>query len=512
MVRKCTKTDEKRLIDYLRKDAVYNTFLISDIKEFGFDRPFQTVYMAEEDREVKGVYLCFYQNFILYCHEHQVDRGFLERLFSSWQPDVVMGAAEDVRGVRELLPEYTMEEKDLYLLEHPDRLISPEEDIEQAAETEAEEIFRFLQSIPQLKHLYTSKVMIEDRLRYQKGVHCVIRRDGRIAAHGNSTAEADDTVMIGGVGTAERYRGQQMASQIVSEICRQILQKGKKPCLFTTQEEKHNLYRKIGFEEVGKWATLTRLAPQSEKTETVYRDAQGKRKKLPAYISLYNSLYQELVNGVYPGRSTLPSENELSRRYKVSRNTLRQALAILEQDGYIKKHQGSGTIVCEKEQREQRTDIYNYLMESATEKIREISIDYNIGAPTLIAQEKLKLEDGVSVLASNNVYQCADGPIGQSFVQIPVRELEKYKIGLEDEEGLRQFMNTTIYRIAAYADMTAQLVRADEQVIPYLGIPENTVLMHIEQMLYDEEKFPIARIKYYFCEGKYQIHFSNLTT
>ena len=41
----------------------------------------------------------------------------------------------------------------------------------------------------------------------------------------------------------------------------------------------------------------------------------------------------------------LPSENELCQLYGMTRPTVRQSLSTLANDGYIRKHQGKGSIV-----------------------------------------------------------------------------------------------------------------------------------------------------------------------
>jgi len=48
---------------------------------------------------------------------------------------------------------------------------------------------------------------------------------------------------------------------------------------------------------------------------------------------------------MYPAGSLLPSENELCQLHSVTRPTVRQALSRLVSDGFIKKHQGKGSIV-----------------------------------------------------------------------------------------------------------------------------------------------------------------------
>ena len=65
MVKRCTGEDESRLLDFLEKDAVYHTFLLADIRNYGFDQEFQTVYAGLEEERITHVYLKFYGNLIV---------------------------------------------------------------------------------------------------------------------------------------------------------------------------------------------------------------------------------------------------------------------------------------------------------------------------------------------------------------------------------------------------------------------------------------------------------------
>jgi GntR family transcriptional regulator/GntR family frlABCD operon transcriptional regulator len=56
-------------------------------------------------------------------------------------------------------------------------------------------------------------------------------------------------------------------------------------------------------------------------------------------------LRKHILQGLYPEGSLLPSENELCNLHSVARPTVRQALSRLVSDGFIKKHQGKGSIV-----------------------------------------------------------------------------------------------------------------------------------------------------------------------
>ena len=517
MVRKCREKDRETLISYLKQEAVYNTFMLADISDFGFDEEFQTVYMDEEEGRMKGVYLCFYKNLILYSRENEVNSSFLEKLFSEFVPDLVMGKTENVACVQKILKDYIEESKILYLLEEPEKLVKEKVNIQKAQPEDADAIFDFLQSIPEMRQLYTSKEMIENRIQKKCGTHYIVKEGEKLIAHANSAAECDYTVMIGGVATAPSHRGQKFASQLVSRLCRDILEKGKQPCLFGSRGEEHNLYVRIGFRKVGFWGTLVKpettqckVTVQKKIQETMLEkdDSEKKSRKLPSYIPIYNRLYDDIVQGVYEKGSLLPSENVLSEKYHVSRNTLRQALTILNQDGYIYKKQGKGTYVSYDSEKKQKDKIYNFLTEDALDEIVRITMDYNFGPPTRIAKKKLELKDGEEVLASNNVYESEQGPVGQSFLQIPMYILEEHGVSRDSEKELLTLMNEKVYQLAAQVEMSIQIMEADEQVVPYLKVEPGTALLHFEQLLFDKNHVPIARIKYYFCQGKYQIQCS----
>lgn len=68
-------------------------------------------------------------------------------------------------------------------------------------------------------------------------------------------------------------------------------------------------------------------------------------KSIPQHRRLYEILRKHILDGVYSEGDLLPSENELCHLYGMTRPTVRQALGTLANDGYIRKHQGKGSIV-----------------------------------------------------------------------------------------------------------------------------------------------------------------------
>lgn len=242
MVKRCTGEDESRLLDFLQNDAVYHTFLLADIGNYGFDQEFQTVYAGLEEDRITHVYLKFYGNLIVAGEAGNIDGEFLRTLTEEWKPDVIMGKAELTKAVGRWLPGYELAEKNLYLLEDSAHLIGeaglPEGvTMKKGVPGDEDKIHAFLMTIPEIRALYASKEMIADRLKSGDGTHLYLERNGEIIAHVNSAAKSPFTVMLGGAAVKEKERGKNLEALLVSRISRDILAEGKKPCLFCDRGE-----------------------------------------------------------------------------------------------------------------------------------------------------------------------------------------------------------------------------------------------------------------------------------
>ncbi|MFQ5550218.1 MAG: FadR/GntR family transcriptional regulator [Gemmatimonadales bacterium] len=61
---------------------------------------------------------------------------------------------------------------------------------------------------------------------------------------------------------------------------------------------------------------------------------------------LADRLFIEIVNGVHSYGTRLPAERAMAEEYGLSRNTIRQALSLMEHYGVIRRRVGSGSVVC----------------------------------------------------------------------------------------------------------------------------------------------------------------------
>ena len=55
------------------------------------------------------------------------------------------------------------------------------------------------------------------------------------------------------------------------------------------------------------------------------------------YVQLFERLKREILRGAYQRGQRLPGENEMAQEYGMSRQTVRQALSLLEQEDLIER-------------------------------------------------------------------------------------------------------------------------------------------------------------------------------
>lgn len=118
----------------------------------------------------------------------------------------------------------------------------------------------------------------------------------------------------------------------------------------------------------------------------------GQKNGSAKYYVLMESLKSDILEGrINPG-DKIASENELSRQFGISRHTVRKALSILENDGYLEAEHGRGTFCLDR--RKNTTDSHNIAV------VTTYISDYIF--PRLIQGiDRIMTENGYSIILKN---------------------------------------------------------------------------------------------------------------
>lgn len=235
--------------------------------------------------------------------------------------------------------------------------------------------------------------------------------------------------------------------------------------------------------------------------------SNGDAKRAPAFVAIYEDLYDQLDRGDYRPGDQLPTEATLAEQYGVSRNTLRQALAILREDGRIYNVQGRGSFVCK--HFEQRTigfeKLFNPAFDSATTPCTGCELNYHFAPTALVVQQKMNLRPSDVALVAEVRFYHEDIAISYTFLEIPVKYLSEGWVDLNDDECVKRLVTEWIFEKAASAFSRVTFTIAEENISRQVNIEQQTQMIFIEEILYDVTSEAIALCKHYLLPEYYSI-------
>lgn len=240
----------------------------------------------------------------------------------------------------------------------------------------------------------------------------------------------------------------------------------------------------------------------------MFVDSINRRSKIPFYQQLYEILRGKIVNGDWMPGDMIPPESELIEQYQVSRNTVRQVLDLLVQEGLIYRQRGRGTFVAHPtleqtmlriisftEDMEQRgfvpsTEVLSAQIVAAPSDIaRKLQIDEG---EELAVIERLRLADGepMSVEKSFLVHRYCPNILRYDYARNPLRQV------LERDYRIR----------LVHARQVIRAVMASVELAEILDIKIPSPLLFIERISYSQDILPVEYLEIFYRADRYSLY------
>lgn len=229
--------------------------------------------------------------------------------------------------------------------------------------------------------------------------------------------------------------------------------------------------------------------------------------KRPLYINVYDELLLQIKEGVYPVDTRLPSEPDLASRLGISRATLRQALALLQDDGIVRNIRGKGNFVVNsfsKHEDVHLETLSNPMQKCHVSTFDRIDIHYRLDEDTEYTKQVLK-RDSSQVVAVERLYRMGNDLVGYAFTFMSLETIESLSLDLNNKEQLLNFLENQVYENANHGEIeikythTVNLANQKEKLIG-----QNECFLLLES-LYNNEDYPIMHNKFYIPQ-----QFSNI--
>ncbi len=255
---------------------------------------------------------------------------------------------------------------------------------------------------------------------------------------------------------------------------------------------------------------MTRSPRKAAKSRGGQRADHDVQDVIPLYFRIYLVLQQRIRAGEWSSDQAMPSEQELSATFKVSRVTIRKAMNLLEEAGLVLRQRGRGTFARNDAAAQGDDPSFSGLLEN----IRDFELNTTVrilefqptAAPERIA-EQLGLARGASCLKIVRVRSSARAPFSYSTCWVPYPEAEALsREGLGSRTVIASLEAGGIASAAADQRLTAVL--ADTEIAGHLRVPVGSPLISMRRSVADRAGRVIELIEILYRPDRFEYRVS----
>jgi GntR family transcriptional regulator len=215
---------------------------------------------------------------------------------------------------------------------------------------------------------------------------------------------------------------------------------------------------------------------------------------VPFYFQLAELLEEEIVAGRWAPGARVPSENELGSRYGLSRTTIRQALARLEQEGLVSRKKGRGTFVADSRPRtwliQSAEGFFHDEFLRAGHSVTSRVLRFERGKLPLWASDALALPAGEEGLIIERL-RSVDGLVALYVVNCLPPFLADAVDGLEANESLYRRLAERRGITVVGGSRSLEAVSAGPKLAELLEFNAGDAVAYIESLMFDQNDRPI---------------------
>jgi GntR family transcriptional regulator len=238
-----------------------------------------------------------------------------------------------------------------------------------------------------------------------------------------------------------------------------------------------------------------------------------KAKKNPIYADVADTLEKEIAQ-LQPN-SLLPTEEQLSKRFGISRVTIRAALDMLERSGRVSRLRGRGTIVSPPKVVRHFAPLFSLEKDLAAQGVefetRVLSFGQEVVPPEVISR-RLKLSDGEPAGRLELVRLVEDRIVCQDLRYYPVHIARSIDPRRAENEDTSEILRNLVGAPVTVVDWESEIVSATIEVAEALGVASRTLVLANLYTWYLKDHQPVEAgfISYRVdrCKFKYAAEFS----
>lgn len=234
--------------------------------------------------------------------------------------------------------------------------------------------------------------------------------------------------------------------------------------------------------------------------------AQSAQSPAPLYARIKDLLRERILDGSYQPHQQMPSEAEMMASFGVSRITVRQALADLQNEGLIFRLHGKGTFVSKPKAFQDLTRLQGFgeaMREHGYESFNRV-LSMNSVVPPAAVADRLKLPRRAKALELKRLRFLNREPISLDLTYLPLalgQRLVRKDLATRD---IFVILENDFGLALGHAELQIGSALADEALAPLLQVPEGAPVLQIERTTHLADGTPIDHELLYYRGDAFQ--------
>jgi GntR family transcriptional regulator len=209
----------------------------------------------------------------------------------------------------------------------------------------------------------------------------------------------------------------------------------------------------------------------------------------PLYEQLISIIRQNVREGRLSPGDPLPSESEFCEHYGISRSTVRAALAELEEEGLVVRHQGKGSFVSRPRIVRSLHNLYSFTDEITAMGLVPHSrvLAYEVITPGEEIKRHLGLVDPEEkVFSITRIRYAGDEPLALEMAFIPRRICPFLTQAMMEEGSLYNALIREAGIRLGHAQETYEAMLLGENEAALLGVPKDSSAFFVQRVSYTD--------------------------
>ena len=213
---------------------------------------------------------------------------------------------------------------------------------------------------------------------------------------------------------------------------------------------------------------------------------------IPAYLRIYQELRSRIRSGGWKIGDSIEPQRLLAQRFKVSVMTVRQALTLLERDGLIQTHHGSGTFVSAPKVNWNRLTSFTERIEGLGLRPSSRILNASTTKANLLQAEMLRLRPKDHLVRVERVRLADNKPVALELVYVAFSEFPELLNHRLESTSLMNVLAEHYNVVITHTEETIEARAATEAVADLLQVKAKTPLIHLDQVLFTARNRPVA--------------------